>query len=109
MMTSDDYKSTSLVGLDSKEAQLEALQVVQEGAILHYKKLMVEDDRIDKKLKLIVRTSSRSAHSFFAGGEYGNIMNNQGNVGGQNATEDTRYFHRGSVNQYMYSSNSNGY
>ena len=39
MMTSDDYKSPSLVGLDSKEAQLEMLQVVREGATLHYKNL----------------------------------------------------------------------
>jgi len=36
-------------------------------------------------------------------------MNDQGNTGGKNAAEDTRYFHRGSFNQYMYSHNSNGY
>jgi len=109
MMTSDDYKSPSLDGLDSKEAQLEALQVVREGATLHYKKLIVEDERINKKLKLIVRISGCSTHSFFAGGEYGKTMNDQGNAGGKSAAENKRYFHRDSVNQYMYNNNANGY
>jgi len=57
MMNSDDYKSPSLVSLDSKEDQLEALEVVRERATLHYKKLMVEDECINKKLKLMNRTS----------------------------------------------------
>ena len=36
-------------------------------------------------------------------------MNDQGNAGGKNATDDTINFHRGSVSQYMYSNNANGY
>ena len=55
------------------------------------------------------RTSGWSTHSFFARGEYGNTMNDQGSAGGQNTAEDTRDFHRDSVNQYMYSNNANGY
>ena len=98
-----------LVSLNRKEAQLETLQVVWKGATLHYKKNMVEDERINKKLKLMVRTSGRSAHSFFAREEYGNTMNNQGNASGQNTAKDVRYFHHGSANQYMYSNSPNLY
>ena len=32
MMDSDDYIAPSLVGMDTKEKQLEALQIVREGA-----------------------------------------------------------------------------
>ena len=47
-MDSDDYTAPSLIGLDTKEKQLEALQIVREGATVQYKELVVEDERIDK-------------------------------------------------------------
>ena len=70
---------------------------------------MVEDEHIGKKLKLMVRIFGQSTQSLFTGGEYGNTMNDQENSGEKNAADDTRNFHRGSVNQYMYSNTANGY
>ena len=51
MMDSDDYIAPSLIGLDTKEKQLEALQTVREGATVQHEELVAEDDRIDNKLK----------------------------------------------------------
>ena len=51
MMDSDDYIAPSLIGLDTNEKQLEALQIVKEGATAQQKELVEKDDRIDKKLK----------------------------------------------------------
>ena len=53
-MDSDDYIAPSLIGLDTNEKQLEALQIVREGATAQHKKLAAEDDRIDKKLKQMI-------------------------------------------------------
>ena len=47
MMDSDDYTAPSLISLDTKEKQLEILQIVREGATTQYK----DDERIDKKIK----------------------------------------------------------
>ena len=49
MMDSDDYTAPSLIGLATKEKQLEVLQIVREGATVQHKELVAEDDRIDKK------------------------------------------------------------
>ena len=51
IMDSDDYTLPSLIGLDTKEKQLEALQIVREGATAQHKELVAEDERIDIKLK----------------------------------------------------------
>ena len=51
MMDSDNYTAPSLIGLDTKEKQLEALQLFREGITAQHKKLVAEDGRIDKKLK----------------------------------------------------------
>ena len=67
MMSSDDYASPSLVGLDDKNAQLRALQVVREGATCQYKELHAEDERIDTELKLMIKASGRITQSFFVG------------------------------------------
>ena len=48
MMDSDDYTAPLLIGLDTKENQLETLQIVREGVTVQYKELVAEDDRIDK-------------------------------------------------------------
>ena len=37
MMDSDDYTAPSLIGLDTKEKQQEALQIVRESATVQYK------------------------------------------------------------------------
>ena len=66
-MSDSAYISPSLVGLDTKKVQLEALQVVQEGATFQFKELADEDERIDKKLKLILRSSGRNPQSNFTG------------------------------------------
>ena len=47
MMDSDDYTAPSLISLDTKEKQLEILQIIREGATTQYK----DDERIDKKIK----------------------------------------------------------
>ena len=65
MMSSGEYVSPSLVGLDDKKAQLRVLQVVREGATRQYKELNAEDERIDKKLKLTIKASRRSTQSFY--------------------------------------------
>ena len=51
MIDSDDYTTPSLIGMYTKEEQLEALQIVREGATTQHKELVVEDERIDIKLK----------------------------------------------------------
>ena len=48
IMSSDDYKQPSWVGLKDKEAQLDILQVIREGAIAQCNELVEEDDWIDK-------------------------------------------------------------
>ena len=67
MMNSDDYTSPSLVGLGTKEAQLEVLQVFREGTTFQYKELAAEDERIDKKLKMMMKASGRNAQHYFQG------------------------------------------
>ena len=47
-MLNDDYTSPSLIGLDDKKSQLEALQVVREGATVQSKEFTAEDEGIDK-------------------------------------------------------------
>ena len=56
------------VGLDTKEKQLEALQIVREGTTVQHKELIAEDERIDKKLKQIIKASGRNVSNYFAGG-----------------------------------------
>ena len=105
------YVSPSLIGLDTKKAQLEALQIMREGATFQYKELADEDDRIDAKLKLILRASRRSSQSHFSGvndvrsGEdYNNeriseaYMLNGGNDIGRNNNGGYSYGH---VHQYQ--------
>jgi len=48
MMSDATYISLYLVGLSTKATQLEALQIVREGATFQYKELAEEDKRIDK-------------------------------------------------------------
>ena len=67
MMSNSAYTSPSLVGLDTKKAQLESLQVVQEGATFQFKKLSDEDERIDERLKLFLWSSGRNPQSNFTG------------------------------------------
>jgi len=110
-MSEKTYISPSLIGLDTKQAQLEALQVVREGATFEYKELADEDDSIDAKLKLILRASGRSSQSHFTGaddfrsGEDCNndrisdtYMLNGGNDIGRNNNEGYKY---GNVYQYQ--------
>ena len=66
-MNSDDYISPSLVGLDTKEDELEALQVIREGANFQYKELGAEDERIVKKLKLTMKVLGHNAQHYFIG------------------------------------------
>jgi len=69
-MTSEKtYVLPSLIGLDTKQMQLEEIQVVREGATFQYKELADEDDRIDDKLKRILRASGRSSQSLFSGSD----------------------------------------
>ena len=49
MMDSDDYTALSLIGLNTKKSQLEALQIVREGATAQYTELVTDDERINKK------------------------------------------------------------
>jgi len=80
MMSEKTYVSPSLIGLDTKQAELEALQVVREGGTFQYKELADEDDRIGAKLKLMLRSSGRSSQSYFAGADdvrSGNDYNNE--------------------------------
>ena len=46
--------------MDTKEKQLEAWQIVREGATAQYKELVAEDDSIDKKLKRMIESSGRN-------------------------------------------------
>jgi len=70
-MSDATFTSPSLVGLNTKATQLEALQIVREGTTFQYKKLAEEDERIDKKLKLMIKASGRNTHSYFAGTDNG--------------------------------------
>ena len=74
-MSNATYTSPSLVGLDTKATQLEALQIVQEGEAFQYKELAEEYDLINKKLKLIIKTSGRNTHSYFTGTDNRNENN----------------------------------
>jgi len=56
-MASREYTTQSLIGLDTKTSQLEALQHVREGATLHHKELTEEDACREKKLKTMIRAS----------------------------------------------------
>jgi len=69
MMSQKTHLSPSLIGLDTKQVQLEALQVVREGATFQYKELADEVDRIDIKLKLMPRASGRSSLSHYSGAD----------------------------------------
>ena len=46
MTDSDDYTAPSLVGLDTKKKQLEALQIDRKGVTTQHKELVAEDNRI---------------------------------------------------------------
>ena len=48
MIYSDDYTASSLIGIDTKKAQLEVLQIVREGVTIQHKELVAENERIDK-------------------------------------------------------------
>ena len=67
-MDSDDYTSPSLIGLDTKEKQLEALQIVREGATAQYTDLVSEDERINKKLKQMIKSLGHNVGNYFIGG-----------------------------------------
>ena len=67
MMACKDYTTPSLVGLNTKRLQLEALQQVREGATRHHKELVEEDLRLDKKLKTMIRAGGRNTQAYFAG------------------------------------------
>ena len=71
MMACKDYTTPSLVGLDTKRLQLEALQQVRSGASRHHKELVEEDLRLDKKLRTMMRASGRNNQAHFAGGNEG--------------------------------------
>jgi len=95
------YTSPSLVGLDTKATQLEALQIVREGATFQYKELAKEDERIDKKLKLMIKASGCNTHSYFAGTDNGSKNDgrcesiNHGNeiaYRGAHCTGDVHYY-----------------
>ena len=53
--------------MDTKEKQLEAWQIVREGATAQYKELVAEDDSIDKKLKRMIESSGRNVGNYFIG------------------------------------------
>ena len=67
-MDSDEYIAPSLIGLDTKEKQLEALQIVREGATAQHKELVAEDDRIDREFKKMITSSGRNVGNYFTGG-----------------------------------------
>ena len=67
MMDSDVYTAPSLIGLDTKEKQLEALQIVREGTTAQHEELVAENECIDKKLKQMIKASGRNACNYFAG------------------------------------------
>ena len=114
MLISTDYQTPSLVNLDSKEDQLEALQVVREGASLQYKNLMVEEERIDIKLKKMVRSSGHNTQSFFAGGDEPDTVsfkciNNRHIVRNNSRTEEHMDPPYGNINHYMHNDGGDGY
>ena len=67
MMACKDYPTPSLVGLDTKQLQLEAYQHARVGASRHHKELVEEDARMEKKLKNMSRASGRNTQAYFAG------------------------------------------
>ena len=67
-MDSDDYTVPSSIGLGTKEKQLEALQIVWEGASAQHKELVAEDERIDIKLKKMIKSSGRNVGNYFTRG-----------------------------------------
>jgi len=80
-MSEKTYVSLFLIGLDTNQVQLEALQVVREGAIFQYKELADEDDSINNELKLMLRVFGRSSQIHFAGADdiySGENYNNEG-------------------------------
>ena len=64
MMDSDVYTAPSLIGLDTKEKQLEALQIVREGTTAQHEELVAENECIDKKLKQMIKASGRNVSSY---------------------------------------------
>ena len=66
-MDSDDYTAPSLIGLDTKENQSQASKIVRKGATAQHKEFVSEDERIDKKLKLIIKASGLNVSNYFEG------------------------------------------
>ena len=102
MISSKEYTSPSLVGLDNKQSQLEALQIVRAGATRSHRELADEDERMEKKLKVMMRATGRNGQNYFAGGESEDIRHEYG-------FQDNRQGCGGNVNQYQGTPNENGH
>ena len=64
MLDNNDCIAPSLIGFDTKRTPLEALQIVREGTTVQYKELIAEDERIDTKLKQMIKASGRNVSSY---------------------------------------------
>ena len=77
---------------------------MREGATAQYNELKAEDERIDKKLKGMIRPSGRNTVNFFDGDNDG-CMSSTVNI----ATGNGGYNTQGNVNQYRPTQNSENY
>ena len=102
MISSKDYTSPSLVGLDNKQSQLEALQIVRAGATRSHRELADEDERMEKKLKVMMRATGRNGQNYYAGG-------GSEDVGHEYGLRDDSQGCGGNVNQYQGIPNENGH
>ena len=78
--------------------------MVREGTTAQYNELKAEDERIDKKLKGMIRPSGRNTVNFFDGDNDG-CMSSTVNI----ATGNGGYNTQGNVNQYRPTQNSENY
>ena len=106
MMSNGAYTSPSLVGVDTTKAQLEALQVVREGTTFQFKELADEDERINKKLKLILRPSGRNLHSNFTGSYETDVTSIQNSNMSRIRNSEGHGHQDGYGNMYQYKSKS---
>ena len=66
MLDNNDCIAPSLISFDTKKTSLEALQIVREGTTVQYKELIAEDERIDTKLKQMIKASGRMVDNYFS-------------------------------------------